>query len=180
MKYTSVPTRHKQAGFGLTEIVIGAVIAAILGAVLYNVFAKQTRTNEGSALAADITKMTACLYQGYKASGTFTGLANATLGTSCLQPSMERTGAVIATPYGNLTVAVNAADATRFDTSVAGLDDDECSELGKHFAAAQNRSVFVSMTINGGANVTSQSQVEARCVAGAGNSTLVLVRGMNG
>ncbi|AMR78025.1 type 4 pilus major pilin [Cupriavidus nantongensis] len=130
--------------------ILGALfknLAALIGVaavalVLYSFFGSSKTGNATN----DLTQLQTNVQALYSTQSTFTSLTNTVAVNGGLAPTrMVAAGALINPWSGAITVNVNAADATRFDVTEAGVPNDACSKM------ATNTPSIVGLKINGAA-----------------------------
>lgn len=128
--------------------ILGALfkaLMAIIGVagvalVLYSVFGA---SKTGNAIN-DLTQLQSNAQSLYSTQSSFTTLTNAVAINGGLAPTRMISGGNLVNPWsGAVTVNVNAADATRFDVTQAGVPNDACGKL------AANTPSVVGLKING-------------------------------
>lgn len=132
---------------------VGAVVA-----VLYQVLG----SNKTQNAIADMTQLQTNVQALYSGQPTFTSLTNAVAISGRLAPAGMISGSNLINAWsGNVTVAVNSANAARFDLTTASVPQDACAKViggqGSAVALSVNGTAYTP-PMDAGAAVTACNQ----------------------
>lgn len=128
--------------------VLGALfknLASLLGVasvalILYIVFG----TSKLTTATTELTQLQTNILTLYSTQSSFATLTNTVAINGALAPTRMISGSSLVNPWsGSITVAVNAADSTRFDVTETKVPNDSCSKM------ATNTPSVVGLKING-------------------------------
>lgn len=163
-------TKNTESGFSLLELLLVVGVGALLllaGIATYRLVTGGANVNEGKRLLTTVKEKVQRAYQDQR---TYAGLATGTaINLGAIPAQYQVTAATAENPWGGaLTVAVNAANNTRFDITMATVPRAACIELFTTYNA--NDPDLISVTVAGTATVAAAVNVanaNTRCNAAA-------------
>lgn len=153
-------TAKNQKGFTLVELMLGLLIigAGLIGIVgLYNVNSSKSATQEEirnlDAIRGGVKEL-------YGSAAAYTGVSNTILTNAGVFPDKMKKGASVKNVWGgDVTVAVDGGDSTKFTITYALVPKENCLKLG-----AANPSAWVSAKV-GATSITDVATANTACAA---------------
>ncbi|MBU6235122.1 MAG: prepilin-type N-terminal cleavage/methylation domain-containing protein [Alphaproteobacteria bacterium] len=151
-------SQRKQSGFSLLELLLVVAVGAVL--ILAGLGAYKL-VSEGNAATQSIRQLQTLkqqVQQAYQGEASYGTTANADL-TATLQamrmlpPDMPLNGTTLRNGFSSTTTVTAGAATSQFVITYNGVSRNACVKMGQTYTTA-NASDFVSLTINGGAALT--------------------------